>query len=342
MKNFDTRVYSIGDFLEWYDSDLLELSPDFQRRGVWTRQAKSYLIDTIVSGKPIPKVLMTQNLKGSRNKRIIIDGQQRLRSILEFLNDDFYISKSHNKEYGGLFYSKLPIDIRTDILKYEIGVDLLFDLSYEETLDIFARLNTYSVKLNPQELRNARFLGPFKQVSYRMGYSYVNYWLESGVLTKLKVARMGEAELSSDLLVVSVDNIQSSKQIPKYYKEYDSDDISLDKEESRMRKVLDLIVSLYPSNDLKATNFKRIQLFYSLYCAFYHSLYGLDNVNAPRAKRLESNLSKVRILLDNFSALYDEEDDSLEEFIDASRRATTDQNKRIRRAEILCEVIGGG
>ncbi len=342
MKNFDTRVYSIGDFLEWHDSDLLELSPDFQRRGVWSRPAKSYLMDTIISGKPIPKILMTQNLRGTRNKRIIIDGQQRLRTILEYLNDDFYISRSHNKEYGGVFFSKLPNEIKTDLLKYEIGVDLLFDISYEETLDIFARLNTYSVKLNPQELRNARYLGPFKQVSYRVGYSYVHYWLESSVLTKLKVARMGEAELASDLLVVSVDGIQSSKQIEKYYKEFDSEDISLDKEEARVRKVLDTIINLYPPDELKGTNFKRVQLFYSLFCAFYHSLYGVVNIDAPRVKRLQSNLSKVRIALDNFSALYDEEDQSIAEFIEASRRATTDQAKRILRAEILCDVISGG
>ena len=43
MKNFDTRVYSISDFMEWYNNDLLELSPDFQRRSVWSEQAKSYL-----------------------------------------------------------------------------------------------------------------------------------------------------------------------------------------------------------------------------------------------------------------------------------------------------------
>ncbi len=44
MKNFDTRTYSISDFVEWDKSGLLELSPDFQRRSVWSDKAKSYLI----------------------------------------------------------------------------------------------------------------------------------------------------------------------------------------------------------------------------------------------------------------------------------------------------------
>ena len=55
MKNFDTRVYSISDFLEWHRNGLLELSPDFQRREVWSEKAKSYLIDTILRGNPFQK-----------------------------------------------------------------------------------------------------------------------------------------------------------------------------------------------------------------------------------------------------------------------------------------------
>jgi len=339
MKNFDTRVYSIGDFLEWNNSDLLNLSPDFQRRGVWTQQAKSYLIDTIVSGKPIPKILMTQNLKGTRNQRIVIDGQQRLRAIIEFYNDDFTIYKSQNKEYGGIFYSDLDADIKSDILKYEIGVDLLFDLSYEETLDIFARLNTYSVKLNSQELLNAQFLGPYKQTSYKLGYRFVKYWEKAGILTKQKIARMGEAELASDLLVVAVDGIQSNKSIPKYYKSYDSEDCDLKSEFDKSNEVLDIIMELYPAEDLKSTNYKRIQIFYSLYCAIYHSIFEVKNFDAKRTRNLRNDIRKIRIKLDNFSALYDKEDDSLEDFIDASRRATTDQKKRELRAKTICEVI---
>lgn len=339
MKNFDTRVYSIGDFLEWNASDLLDLSPDFQRRGVWTQQAKSYLMDTIISGKPIPKILMTQNLRGTRNRRIVIDGQQRLRSIIEFCNDDYTIYKSHNHEFGGILYSDLDDGAKSDILKYEIGVDLLFDLSYEETLDIFARLNTYSVKLNKQELLNAQYLGPFKQASYKLGYRFVKYWAAGGILSSQKIARMGEAELASDLMVITVDGIQSNKSIEKYYKSYNSEEKSLMVEFDQASETLDLIMEIYPAVDLKSTNFRRIQLFYSLFCAVYHSLFEIKKFSGKRNPNLRKEINKVRVQLDDFSALYDQEDKGLEEFIDASRRATTDQSKRELRARKLCEVI---
>lgn len=62
MKNFDSRTYSISDFLEWYSNGQLELNPKFQRRSVWDDNARSYLMDTIIRGFPIPKVFIRQKL----------------------------------------------------------------------------------------------------------------------------------------------------------------------------------------------------------------------------------------------------------------------------------------
>ncbi len=58
MKNFDSRTYSINDFIEWEERKQLEISPKFQRRSVWSPQAKSYLIDTILKDKPLPKIFI--------------------------------------------------------------------------------------------------------------------------------------------------------------------------------------------------------------------------------------------------------------------------------------------
>lgn len=170
MKSFDTRTYSIADILEWFKNDLLELSPDFQRRSVWSSGAKSYLIDTIVRGKPIPKILLQLKLEKPRQHRIIVDGQQRLRSILKYVNGDFKLSKAHNEELAGCTYEMLPKEKKDDFLQYELGYDVLFDMAYEDILDIFARINTYTVSLNTQEARNAKYIGFFKQHVYRCGY----------------------------------------------------------------------------------------------------------------------------------------------------------------------------
>ena len=75
MKNFDTRVYNISDFIEWDSSSLLNLSPEFQRRAVWSEKAKSYLIDTILRGLPVPPVFIREkiDINTSRSIREVID-----------------------------------------------------------------------------------------------------------------------------------------------------------------------------------------------------------------------------------------------------------------------------
>ena len=145
MKRFDSRVYSINDFIEWDRNNQLELNPRFQRRSVWSDYARSYLMDSIVRGKPIPKVFIRQKLNPTSQiaMREVVDGQQRLKTILSYLKDGFQISKRHNETYGGLYFSQLnQVDdtIQANILNYEISVDLLTNLPDSEILDIFSRL----------------------------------------------------------------------------------------------------------------------------------------------------------------------------------------------------------
>jgi hypothetical protein len=348
MKNFDTRTYSIADFIEWDRNGLLELSPDFQRRSVWSDKAKSYLIDTILRGKPMPKILITQKLEGAKNVRVVVDGQQRLRAILSYYNGDYKVSKAHNKELAKYSYQTLPNGLEKEFLKYEMGVDLLFDIPYAEILDIFARINSYTVKLDPQEIFNAKYLGFFKQTVYNIGYRYVNYFLEAGILTKAKVTRMAEAELTADLFIALLDKVQTNKGIESYYKKYEDDAANLEEIEKRFDKVMSFIGSTYKPEELRNTNYSRTQLFYSLFTAIGHLLFGLDGPEKVKKTITEKSVGKIRVALDNVSATYDEIAENMDspdypkdfkEFINASRRGTTDTGARILRTNFLVKKI---
>ena len=149
---FSTRNYSVKDFAEWEEREELELVPKFQRRDVWSAKAKSYLMDTIIRGKSNPKLYMRQDIapRNQRTKREIVDGQQRLRTVLSFLRDGFKLSKAHNRDLGGKCYSQLDTSTQRDILKFEFSVDLLQDMPDNEIYDLFARINTYSERMKPQ------------------------------------------------------------------------------------------------------------------------------------------------------------------------------------------------
>ena len=286
MKNFDTRVYNISDFIEWNTREQIQLSPDFQRRSVWSLQAKSYLIDTIIRGKPMPKLLLMQDVKDRRNIRVVVDGQQRLRAILEYVEGGFAISRAHNREHAGARFDDLPEEVQSDLLKYEIGVDLLYDLPYGDLLDIFARLNTYTVKLNSQELLNAKYVGYFKQLAYRLGYRYVEYLLAAHVISKAQVTRMSEAQLTSDLLVAITDGVQTSKNIENYYRKYEDQFNEIDIVEKKFDAVMAYINAIYPPEELASTNWTRLHLFYTLFTSVGHGLSGLEGLKRQHTGRL--------------------------------------------------------
>jgi len=349
MKSFDTRAYSIADFLEWQRNSLLELSPDFQRRAVWSEKAKSYLIDTIVRGRPIPKILISQRLEGSRSVRVVVDGQQRLRAILEFINGDFAISKAHNKELAGKKYPTMSDRDQRDFLQYELGVDVLFDLSYQDLLDIFARINSYTVTLNKQEKLNAQYLGYFKQTAFELGFKYVDYFLRASVLTKANVTRMAEAELAGDMLVALVGGVQTNKSVEQYYKKFEDEQGPLERAKYQYDTIMSYIGGTYPPEELSGTNWSRVHLFYTLFTAVGHCLYGLDGLNPSLRYRLtEKKIGQLRVCLDEISATYDRVAQDLDDphapkdyknFIMRSRRGTTDTISRVERANFVCTKI---
>ncbi len=346
MKSYDSRTYSINDFVEWDKAKQLELNPRFQRRPVWTDKAKSFLIDTILRGKPIPKIFIRQkiNVTTKTSVREVVDGQQRLRTILSFIKDGFAVSKRQNAEFGGLLFSQLPEDVQAQVLAYEISVDLLINLPDPEVLDIFSRLNSYAVVLNEQEKINADHFGPFKVLADKIGHKYYEYWTKQGILTAKSVMRMQEVSLVADLLIAMLEGIKAKKQLKKFYDVYEgSFDHDTEELEANFDHVVNVIGGIYPEG-LSDTEFRRSHLFYSLFTAVAHRELGIPQLHAPKGKIAKKAFDAVRNRLDRVEEMFAEaeiENLSKEEqqFIQDSRRATTDEAVRVRRAIFLLGLM---
>jgi len=347
MKSYDSRTYSINDFVEWEKNKQLELNPSFQRRPVWSDKAKSYLIDTILRGKPIPKVFIRQkiNVTTKTSMRDVVDGQQRLRTILSYIKDGFAVSPRQNNDFGGLLFSALDEDVQAQVLSYEISVDLLINLPDADILDIFGRLNSYAVILNEQEKINALHFGPFKLLADKIGRKYYDYWTTQAILSKQQVLRMLEVNLVADLLIALREGIKSKKQITKFYnqyeKQYDDDVVAV---EECFDGVIAKIAELYPEG-LADTEFSRVHLYYTLFTAVAHCLYGLKELKASRPKLDATGVQRARNGLDHISEIYaDPTAEGLSEaertFVQDSRRATTDETVRSRRTAFLIGLMG--
>jgi hypothetical protein len=345
MKSYDSRTYSINDFVEWNAAGQLELNPKFQRRPVWTEKAKSFLIDTILRGKPIPKVFIRQkiNVSTKTSMREVVDGQQRLRTILAFIKDGFVVSKRHNPECGELLFSQLPEEVQAQVLAYEVSVDLLINLPDAEVLDIFSRLNSYAVILNEQEKINADHFGPFKVLADRIGHKYNSYWIQQGVLTTKQIMRMLEVNLVADLLIAMLEGIKSKKQVKKFYDKYEQTfDHDASALEADFDRVIHQIALLYPEG-VAESEFRRPHLFYSLFVAVAHRIRSVPNMASAQGSTGVST-ETARSGLERVDELFAAEDPSMmtkdeRQFLTDCRRATTDESVRVRRSEFLLSLM---
>lgn len=343
MKGFDSTTYTVNDFLEWHERKQLILSPKFQRRSVWKDVAKSFLIDSILRGKPLPKIFIRQitDIKTRTTKREVVDGQQRLRTILEFINDGFKVKKVHNAEHGEKYFSQLDEDAQSAILTYKFSVDTLIGVEDGDIMDIFARLNTYTTPLNKQELINAEFYGYFKQLVYSISYKYNKFWVENKIFTEYQTMRMNEVELTADLIIACLDGIQNRKKVKFYYKTYDENFDQRQSIENSFDEIISLITRLF-DDSLKKSVFRKPALFYSLYLALYNVKQNVKGM--PESVEIildEKAESKIKNCLDRIEILIGSDDLTKDElsFVTSISRATSDNYSRETRTMYIINQL---
>jgi hypothetical protein len=194
--------------------------------------------------------------------------------------------------------------------------------------------------LKPQELRNARFTGPFVSLAVRLADN--EYWAENRIVSAAMIRRMGDVEFASELLIGVLHGPQggSSKVIDSYYAQYeDYEDEFPDqsKAEKLFAKVLLTVQNVLP--DIRDTRWRNKTDFYSLFVAItYLTRKGGMLKSATRLRRA---LSKFEGEIDErFS---DEGASVRKEAVSYVRNVEKGANDKLRRANrhaALLEVIG--
>ena len=296
MKNIQKTVFKVSDFISWQRAGSLMLSPAFQRRPVWPPGAKSFLIDTIARGIPMPIIFLRQRTDPDtlEPKREVVDGQQRLRTVISFIDprllknfdastDSFTVAEVHNAEIAGKSFKELPNDVKQQMLDYDFSVHVLpADTEDRDVLQIFARMNSTGLKLNEQELRNAEFYGSYKETMYRLAYEQLDRWRSWGIFSETDIARMLEAEETSDIVITMLSGVhgKNQKQITSFYKAYDKRFPARLETKRRFRAVMDAIDNQL-GQELRSLVFRRKPLFHTLFTFYYDLVFGL---NAPLHK----------------------------------------------------------
>lgn len=161
--------YDLETILRRIKKGHIKLDPEYQRKHRWANDVSSRLIESLILNIPIPTIYLSQDfdadeeLEEDISRFSVVDGQQRLTAINDFLENRLCLSGMEVlKDLNGFHYDELPgflkrrLDERT--LKF-LRIDSTLDAQVK--YDIFERLNTGSVKLEAQELRNAIYRGNF-------------------------------------------------------------------------------------------------------------------------------------------------------------------------------------
>lgn len=144
--------------------DAIDVQPQYQRRERWSPSAQSALIESFLLNIPVPPVYLAEEEFGTYS---VIDGKQRLTAIKKFMREELNLSKLERfTELEGLALSGLPADLRNalTIRPYVRVVTLLKQSDPLLKYEVFTRLNTGGVPLQPQEVRNAMYRGPFNDL----------------------------------------------------------------------------------------------------------------------------------------------------------------------------------
>lgn len=343
--------YRISDFLDWHREKRLNLNPDFQRGSVWSPAARSFLIDTILRQLPVPKVYLrtTIDVRTKKSIREVVDGQQRMRAILDFAEDKFALSKRAG-EFEGMRYSDLEQQQQTDFLAYPIAVDQLVNATTDDILEVFARLNSYTVSLNGAEKRHARFQGDFKFAIRAASRRWGAFWKDYKVLSTQQRVRMADDALTAEMIGVLLDGVHDGgdPKIWAMYKKYDSgfDTTAISKFDKVMKYFVDNL-----AQSLLDTALLRPPHLLMLFSGLAYMLVGIPlgelqaGLLGGLPSKMHGNLNETRDALLLLAATIDSKDEPgppLTEFWKASKSSTQRIASRRTRFPFYARALGSG
>lgn len=155
-ESIPSSTIKIIDLYNKIEADLLDTSPNFQRKLVWKKQHKYAFINTILLNYPFPEIYIASadiDVNNLQAKEVVVDGQQRLNTIVDYIKgiNDF-LDQSKITSFG-----ELSVLEKKQFLNYPVSVKDLKDLPENTVKEIFRRINSTEYSLNTNEILNAQY-----------------------------------------------------------------------------------------------------------------------------------------------------------------------------------------
>ena len=217
-KRLSTNI-TVSIFYEQHCMNKYNYEPAYQRDyNVWDESQKAFLIDTMFKNFPIPPIFLEQKINKGKTIYDVIDGKQRLNSIVEFIHDGFGLPNDFGKDVygseriGGLKFSQIQ-ELATEnediaefvdtFWSYVINIEYIEKPDEKIVDNIFDRLNRGGEKLNPAELRKAKY---YDSALYSAIVRVRKNEVSSRVLKKLDSVRMQDVSFLTEIFLLIKSN----------------------------------------------------------------------------------------------------------------------------------------
>lgn len=334
MNNRSITTKDIALLHQLYKGQQLRLRPEFQRLSVWPKAAKAYLIDTILNDRPMPLFFFQRTMSAQSGRQMfdVIDGQQRLRAIFSFLEDEFRLTESKGdskvKQFSGLRFSELPAELKSAIFNYDLIVEELFSYTDADIRDMFVRMNKYVVKLSKQELRHSLERGKFAEFVERLGKWA--FWKKHRVFSDNQINRMRNVEFAAELTVLILEGPQDKKKVlDLYYHSFQDSFPEGPRVETKLREYFQWLDG-FP---LATMRFRKPVDLYGLIGALHKATKGGEALPKLNKNRVINNLTAFD------QSLMGRRQGEAARYLLAASRQTDNLAPRTTRIDILASVI---
>lgn len=170
VRERSSRSLSIYSANDWRAAEKLNDHPTYQREYIkkFDESFKTCLIESVLCNAPIPSIYLCRKISENGSECYeIIDGQQRVKTLLDFLNDEWplkrkYLDAEKWKEeerdrLAGAYFSALPDNLQSQYRSYELHCDIFTESDSWSAKDIYNRLNRATTNLNAMEILKGEF-----------------------------------------------------------------------------------------------------------------------------------------------------------------------------------------
>ncbi|MNW42780.1 hypothetical protein D3C74_199630 [compost metagenome] len=251
---FPRNTKTIKEIYDNFKNDQLIIDNSYQRRKVWLLQDKVRLIETILLNLIIPEIFLWDcdiDPDTGATIRHIVDGQQRINAIIDFICCDYRLTEKYlldegiKSNFANYSFAELPSEIKRHIWGYDLSiVNIDKRCNKRDITNLFYRLNLTDYSLNEQEKRNS-LASEFGNASEQL--ANMDFWERHKVFSPADIRRMKDVEFSGNILILAREGIidqTNPQKLNQVYDDLKEDYFDKETDLQRIKTAMDIIDSI--------------------------------------------------------------------------------------------------